>query len=151
MPLSLSDSYPCLIPLSVHLCLFLCPLLLQCICVLLHVPLRVSMWVASLEEGLFFQLTPGCCILTPVPSICPRSLTTLLFISGRWLEGCWIPCWLDYHALGEFGSVGRPEDGPWSLRTAKDSCFVISERHQPSWESSPFDYCFVWCAWFCAL
>lgn len=41
---------------SLFICvwLFLWPLLPQCICVFLHVRLCVSMWVASLEEGLFF-------------------------------------------------------------------------------------------------
>lgn len=77
------------------------------------VPLCVSScaYMSGLPWGrLFLQLTPGCCILTPIPSIRPRSPSTLLFISGRWLEGCWIPWWLAYRSPESVGA-GETEDG----------------------------------------
>lgn len=117
VPLSLSDSYPRLFPL-----------LPQCMCVFLHVRLCVSMWVASLEEGLFFLAHPR--VLHSYPRPLYLSTFSLHFVYLRKVIGGLLNSPLvSLSCFREFGCVGRPEDGPWSLRAAKDSCFVNSERH----------------------
>lgn len=118
-------SFPSLL---ISVLLFLCPLLPQCMCVFLHVRLCVSMWVASLEEGLFFLAHPR--VLHSYPRPLYLSTFSFHFVYLRKVIGGLLNSLLvSLSCFREFGCVGRPEDGPWSLRAAKDSCFVNSERH----------------------
>lgn len=64
-------------------------------------------------------------------------LSALLFISGSWLEGCCIPCWLVCCAPGTVGDGGARRWTLWSVRSAKDTCSLTFKRRYPSRGSWP--------------
>lgn len=145
VPLSLSDSYPRLFPLSVNFCLAIfLPITSRVhLCVLACV--SMCKHVSGLPwGGLVFLAHPR--VLHSYPRPLYLSTFSLHFVYLRKVIGGLLNSLLvSLSCFREFGCVGRPEDGPWSLRAAKDSCFVNS-----SWESSLLDHCFVCCASFWA-
>lgn len=129
VPLSLSDSYPRLFPLSVNFCLAISLPITSTVHVCVLACASMCKHVSGLPwGGLVFLAHPR--VLHSYPR--PLYLSTFSFhfvylrkVIGGLLNSLLVS--LSY--FREFGCVGRPEDGPWSLRAAKDSCFVNSERH----------------------